>query len=166
MNSNGAHKEKRARPMWPRPKPTIYGNCDSWSFIVGKKPRAYSERATPTGPLQGHNSYIIHRFSTRSGEDRWDNLWAICGSAVEHAEPSRIVVPAWGDMRRMRPGPPGFYRKMSLARRQVSGRQPMRSPESGRKKFCRLSFFDHRAKESPKPEYGLGAFRDMTAGVG
>jgi hypothetical protein len=25
-----------------RPEPTIYGNCDSWSFIVGKKPRAYS----------------------------------------------------------------------------------------------------------------------------
>jgi hypothetical protein len=27
-----------------RPKPTIYGNCDSWSFIVGKKPRAYSRK--------------------------------------------------------------------------------------------------------------------------
>ncbi len=21
-----------------RPQPTIYGNCDSWNFIVGKKP--------------------------------------------------------------------------------------------------------------------------------
>jgi hypothetical protein len=42
LNSNGAGKEKRARRMVTRPKPTIYGNCDSWSFIVGKKPRAYS----------------------------------------------------------------------------------------------------------------------------
>jgi len=21
-----------------RPEPTLYGNCESWSFIVGKKP--------------------------------------------------------------------------------------------------------------------------------
>jgi len=31
-------QEKRARRVATRPEPTIIGNCDSWSFIVGKKP--------------------------------------------------------------------------------------------------------------------------------
>jgi hypothetical protein len=116
LNSNGAHKEKRARRFWLRPKPTIYGNCDSWNFIVGKKPRAYSEPPIRAGPLRGHNWLVIHRFSTPSGDDRWDKLWAICGSAVEHAKPSRIVVPVLLDMQRKQSGWAGFYRKMSLAR--------------------------------------------------
>ncbi|HVL44137.1 MAG TPA: hypothetical protein VM407_04855 [Acidovorax sp.] len=30
-------QEKRARRVATRPEPTIIGNCDSWSFIVGKK---------------------------------------------------------------------------------------------------------------------------------
>ncbi|MBH1962854.1 MAG: hypothetical protein I8H77_00895 [Comamonadaceae bacterium] len=29
-------KKGRAKEV-TRPQPTIYGNCDSWSFIVGKK---------------------------------------------------------------------------------------------------------------------------------
>ena len=29
-------KKGRASDM-TRPQPTIYGNCDSWAFIVGKK---------------------------------------------------------------------------------------------------------------------------------
>jgi hypothetical protein len=32
----GSEKEKRARLVMTRPEPTIYGNCDSWNFIVGK----------------------------------------------------------------------------------------------------------------------------------
>jgi hypothetical protein len=28
--------------MATRPEPTIIGNCDSWSFIVGKKPKGKS----------------------------------------------------------------------------------------------------------------------------
>jgi hypothetical protein len=31
-------QEKRARRMATRPEPTIIGNCEGWSFIVGKKP--------------------------------------------------------------------------------------------------------------------------------
>jgi hypothetical protein len=31
-------QEKRARRVATRPEPTIIGNCDSWNFIVGKKP--------------------------------------------------------------------------------------------------------------------------------
>jgi len=48
-----------------RPKPTIYGNCDSWSFIVGKKPRAYSQTTVQTKQLQTSNKDIIHKLSTK-----------------------------------------------------------------------------------------------------
>ncbi|WP_298437077.1 hypothetical protein [Ottowia sp.] len=34
-----ATHEKRARPLETRPQPTIYGNCESWNPIVGKKGR-------------------------------------------------------------------------------------------------------------------------------
>jgi len=43
-----------------RPKPTIYGNCDSWSFIVGKKPRPYSHTHAKTTSLQDSNRKLIH----------------------------------------------------------------------------------------------------------
>jgi hypothetical protein len=77
-----------------RPKPTIYGNCDSWSFIVGKKPRAYSRTDGQTGSLQASNREHIHNLSTILGGKLWDNLWVICGSAVRHDDPSRMVVSA------------------------------------------------------------------------
>jgi hypothetical protein len=60
LNSNGADKEKRARRVVTRPKPTIYGNCDSWSFIVGKKPRAYTRHQRQTRSLQTNNRGVIH----------------------------------------------------------------------------------------------------------
>jgi hypothetical protein len=43
-----------------RPKPTIYGNCDSWNFIVGKTRRAYSLAVTQTRPLRVRNSDVVH----------------------------------------------------------------------------------------------------------
>jgi hypothetical protein len=92
LNSNGGGKEKRARREVTRPKPTIYGNCDSWSFIVGKKPSAYSRKTRQTGSLQASNMNVIHNLSTKMGGKVWDNLWAICGSAVDPWETSRIVV--------------------------------------------------------------------------
>jgi hypothetical protein len=112
LNSNGAGKEKRARRLVTRPKPTIYGNCDSWSFIVGKKPRAYSQTEGQTRPLQGSNMDVIHNLSTILGGKRWDNLWAICGSAVQHGNSSRIVIWALFDMPLMADEVPRFYPKM------------------------------------------------------
>jgi hypothetical protein len=98
--------------MVTRPKPTIYGNCDSWSFIVGKKPRAYRRIGRQTGSLQGSNINVIHNLSTKLGGKLWDNLWAICGSAVDHWNPSRIVVCAVFDMPLMADEVRGFYPKM------------------------------------------------------
>jgi hypothetical protein len=60
LNSNGADKEKRARRVVTRPKPTIYGNCDSWSFIVGKKPGAYRQAKRRMRSLQTSNRIVIH----------------------------------------------------------------------------------------------------------
>jgi hypothetical protein len=95
-----------------RPEPTIYGNCDSWSFIVGKKPRAYSRTGGRIGPLQASNMNVIHNLSTKIGSKLWDNLWAICGSAVNHRSSSRIVVWAVFDMPLMADEVRGFYPKM------------------------------------------------------
>jgi hypothetical protein len=57
-------KEKRARRKQTRPKPTIYGNCDSWSFIVGKKPGAYSPATSVWLTLQQDNIDFTHNLST------------------------------------------------------------------------------------------------------
>jgi hypothetical protein len=48
-----------------RPEPTIYGNCDSWSFIVGKIPRPSTGGLASPGELQVSNGKLIHNFSTR-----------------------------------------------------------------------------------------------------
>jgi hypothetical protein len=101
--------------MVTRPKPTIYGNCDSWSFIVGKKPRAYSRTTPQTRSLQASNTEVIHNLSTKLGGKRWDNLWAICGSAVQHGSSSRMVVSGFFDMPLMADEVPRFYPKMYLA---------------------------------------------------
>jgi len=47
-----------------RPEPTIIGNCEGWSFIVGKKSRKQSPKNTTLVSLQLNNSYFIHRLST------------------------------------------------------------------------------------------------------
>jgi hypothetical protein len=98
LNSNGSRKEKRARRVVTRPEPTIYGNCDSWSFIVGKKPRAYSRTGGQTRSLQASNINLIHNLSTILGGKLWDNLWVICGSAVHQRHSSRMVVFGFFDM--------------------------------------------------------------------
>jgi hypothetical protein len=77
-----AKKKGRVKKV-TRPKPTIYGNCDSWNFIVGKTRRAYSLGVTPALPLQVRNSHLVHRFSTILEWLRGDNMWASCGSAVD-----------------------------------------------------------------------------------
>jgi hypothetical protein len=98
--------------MVTRPKPTIYGNCDSWSFIVGKKPRAYSYTGLRRRSLRVSNSEVIHNLSTQLGGKVWDNLWAICGSAVHHRKTSRMVVSALFDMPLMAAEVSRFYPKL------------------------------------------------------
>jgi len=75
-----------------RPEPTIYGNCDSWNFIVGKKPWTYSPKNRKTRSLQRSNKQFIHNLSTPLGDNTLDNLWVICGSAVNRPDSSRMVV--------------------------------------------------------------------------
>jgi hypothetical protein len=75
-----------------RPEPTIYGNCDSWSFIVGKTRRAYRHEVTAARPLWVCNWHVVHRFSTIYGWPKGDNMWASCGAPVHRYVPSRIVV--------------------------------------------------------------------------
>jgi hypothetical protein len=95
-----ARTKKKGRALKvTRPKPTIYGNCDSWNFIVGKKPRAYSRALGHQVPLQGRNSVFTHSLSTSWRVIAWDNMWAICGCAVNRASPSRMVVIGPVDMR-------------------------------------------------------------------
>ena len=106
--------------MVTRPEPTIYGNCDSWSFIVGKKPRAYSARSGREGSLQGCNKTFIHRLSTKSVGMRLDNLWAICGRPVEHFDSSRMVGSSALHMLLIQTPEALFYRKTSIAGLYVS----------------------------------------------
>lgn len=49
-----------------RPEPTIYGNCDSWNFIVGKKPVLHSLKKAQTESLQTSNKKLIHNLFTIS----------------------------------------------------------------------------------------------------
>jgi hypothetical protein len=101
-----ARKEKRARRRWTRPEPTIYGNCDSWNFIVGKKACAYSAQNAKEVMLQTGNKESIHSLFTISVGSVLDNLWAICGSAVDYAKTSRMVDSIWIDMLKRARSPP------------------------------------------------------------
>jgi hypothetical protein len=112
LNSNGAAKEKRARREATRPEPTIYGNCDSWNFIVGKTRRTYSRDQPQTGSLQSSNKDLIHSLLTKLMGKSWDNLWAICGSAVQRAKTCRIVVFCVFDIPLMQGQQQRFYPKM------------------------------------------------------
>ncbi len=104
-----------------RPKPTIYGNCDSWSFIVGKKPGTYSQCHAQKGSLQTSNTIFIHKLSTELGGKVWDNMWAICGLTVHAADLSRIVDFELADMPVMANLVARFYPKRSLGSQKVSG---------------------------------------------
>jgi hypothetical protein len=90
LNSKGEGQEKRARRVATRPEPTIYGNCDSWSFIVGKKPGAYSRRCHQNRPLQVSNKKLNHRLLTIIDLIRGDKLWAICGPAGERPDSRQL----------------------------------------------------------------------------
>ena len=67
-----------------RPEPTIYGNCEGWNFIVGKKPEANSPKIPIILSLRANNRNLIHNLSTILHWLALDNLWVICGSAVNN----------------------------------------------------------------------------------
>ena len=83
-------QEKRARRILTRPKPTIIGNCEGWSFIVGKKPARYSPKSSHHQSLQCRNKNFIHNLSTCSREI----LWTTCARTVDRLCVNQIV-PAW-----------------------------------------------------------------------
>jgi len=72
-----------------RPEPTIFGNCDSWSFIVGKKGTAYSPKTNLKAKLQGNNKKFMHSLSTMKVNGYLDNMWANCGAPVGSSESSQ-----------------------------------------------------------------------------
>jgi hypothetical protein len=57
-------KEKRARRVRTRPEPTIFGNCDSWNFIVGKKAGRSGQKIFILNSLQASNMELIYTLST------------------------------------------------------------------------------------------------------
>jgi hypothetical protein len=84
-------QEKRARRVATRPEPTIIGNCDSWNFIVGKKPDRESPNAGIQRELSRHNKDFMHSIFTPNSLPTLNKLWVSCGSAVHCLEKSRIV---------------------------------------------------------------------------
>ena len=74
-----------------RPEPTIYGNCDSWNFIVGRKPEAECLKWS----LQCHMTFrtvkVIHSLYTFQFAIVKDNLWVICGSLCTSPDLSRMA---------------------------------------------------------------------------
>jgi hypothetical protein len=56
----GSEKEKRARLVVTRPEPTIFGNCDGWTFIVGKLAHMNSLLERLGEPLLQCNNLFIH----------------------------------------------------------------------------------------------------------
>ena len=116
----GHGKEKRARPKVTRPEPTIYGNCDSWNFIVGKKPGTYSPPIGKQGTLQCNNGIFIHSLFTTFSGGALDNLWVICGSPVYKLGTSRMVDFRRSVISKTRHGCAQFYLNLSQVIRNVS----------------------------------------------
>ena len=75
-----------------RPEPTIYGNCDSWEFIVGKKAVAQSPYKFLKPPLRPSHTESIHSLSTESTRKQQNNLWVSCGALGGKSCESRMVV--------------------------------------------------------------------------
>jgi len=74
-----------------RPEPTIYGNCDSWDFIVGRKPAEVAPKKPCPTPLQVNDNIFIHSLLTIQFKKNQDNLWVICGSICTSRQTCHIV---------------------------------------------------------------------------
>jgi len=59
--------------MATRPEPTIIGNCDGWTCIVGKKPSLQTPHQCTLGSLPQCNRSLMHNLFTEqhclSGQD-------------------------------------------------------------------------------------------------
>lgn len=152
-------QEKRARHCKTRPEPTIYGNCDSWDFIVGKKRFAYTRSKLPEASLQTSNSIIIHKLSTIWVGNWVGCLWATCGSAVDRDLISRIVGSNIRDMPKPTCRQADFNRlwheKIRCERSQTFVGRP--SPAS--KNFWPAVV---SKKKGPNPSTGRGLHRPVT----
>lgn len=84
--------------MATRPEPTIIGNCDSWNFIVGKKPVPMSPVSRIHIALPHRGKHFIHKLFTTNPGMGWDNLWANCGSAVNCIAAFHNMAEAFSDM--------------------------------------------------------------------
>jgi hypothetical protein len=84
-------QEKRARRITARPEPTIFGNCEGWNFIVGKKNCLHSTQNSNRKKLQHSNRKFMHSLSTKFEGNYLDKLWAICGALQKHPFLSHIV---------------------------------------------------------------------------
>ena len=81
-----------------RPEPTIYGNCERWNFIVGKKPEAKCLKIAIFMSLRASNRNLIHNLFTILHCLALDNLWVICGSTVNNQNCREIEDVSWPDM--------------------------------------------------------------------
>ena len=67
-----------------RPEPTIYGNCEGWIFIVGKKPEANRPKIPICLSLRASNRILMHNLSTILNCAVLDNVWVIRESTVDN----------------------------------------------------------------------------------
>jgi hypothetical protein len=68
-----------------RPQPTIYGNCDSWEFIVGKKARHHKPFFVAAPPLRCSNASL----STTYQQFPKNNFWTTGMSRERHRNGER-----------------------------------------------------------------------------
>lgn len=61
------------------------------------------------GSLQVSNKKVMNSLSTKSVDDRWDNLWAICGATVDCYPAYRMVERSGAFMRHDCRTRPAFY---------------------------------------------------------
>jgi hypothetical protein len=74
-------KKGRVRDM-TRPQPTIYGNCDSWDFIVGKNTLAEPSHTPPhcrcNAATKNYQQFINTMIGTTLGQVG-RRLWTVGG---------------------------------------------------------------------------------------
>jgi len=95
----GSVKEKRARLVSTRPEPTIYGNCDSWDFIVGKLTHMHSPKTRLTGRCSFATQILFTSYPQsicHFGEQVVDQLWISGGllKGISHREFTQRFLPS------------------------------------------------------------------------
>lgn len=103
-----------------RPQPTIYGNCDSWDFIVGKK-RLDPSLATE---LPCRRDAAENVLSTGYQQIQKDNMGESCGRAVDFQWIARPHPTMWAERAFLLPSPTSedrqFYPNSYVTDRPIS----------------------------------------------